>query len=194
MSVLVKHLHAAGRVAARLTLHGDEGDGMVGRDVGEREFGQRALRLTVDEDLRHGHQVAAACVAASLHDPAVDHVVVGGIDENLRLFLLAHEFGHIAAQDIHRLAEAYKPYVPGDVVQEVTDKMSVGALREIANVAKSHEFEADAFGVRALVKLGLSFEDAKAAAIEAVMKYPEMETGTHPASFKRRMALIQLSE
>jgi Zn-dependent protease with chaperone function len=130
---------------------------------------------------------------APLDETLQGRVIV--VDESLaerreedRLFVLAHEVGHVALKHWPQMRKLYQAYIPGEVVRSHTD--SIAALLGYDASALSHkqEFEADTFAMRMLQSLGHSPE----AACQALMQQGvHGDTPTHPGTMKRVTSLRQ---
>jgi Zn-dependent protease with chaperone function len=140
------------------------------------------LRITRDGPLAetmHGHTIIAN---ESLAD----------LPEGERLFILAHEFGHVAGNHWTELCEVYKRWVPGDVTPQNTDPVSGQLGRDASALSHRHELAADTAALHALRRLGVAPENALSALMNQGM---QMDTATHPATRKRiaslRAAMIE---
>ncbi len=119
------------------------------------------------------------------------HVVVvnealADLPEGERLFVVAHELGHVVLGHWAQLGLLYQKWVPGAVIQEHTDAVAALLGRDASALAHRQEFEADAFGLRIVRALGHSEQDALA--VFAGMGVPH-DTATHPGTRKRVAAL-----
>jgi Zn-dependent protease with chaperone function len=114
------------------------------------------------------------------------------LPEGERLFILAHEFGHVAGHHWTELCEVYKRWVPGDVTPQNTDPVSGQLGREASALSHRHELAADTAALHALRRLGVAPENALSALMSQGM---QMDTATHPATRKRiaslRAAMIE---
>jgi Zn-dependent protease with chaperone function len=128
---------------------------------------------------------------AAIAETLAGHVVVVHADladasEGERLFMLAHEIGHVALSHWSELGAVYHKHIPGEVNQQATDAVATALGREASQLVHGHEFAADAYAWRAI--RGMGFELDSAAAVFHMM--PNMgDTPTHPASRKRLAAL-----
>ena len=111
---------------------------------------------------------------------------LGDLPEGERLFVLAHELGHVMLGHWSQMGLLYQKWVPGAVTQQNTDAVAGALGREGSALAHRQEFEADAFGLRAVRGLGLSEQDAIAAFMDLGVRN---ETATHPGTRKRVAAL-----
>jgi predicted Zn-dependent protease len=119
------------------------------------------------------------------------HIIVANeslaeMPEGVRLFVLAHELGHVQRDHWLQVGTLYKRFVPGDVVPQTTDPVANQLGRAASAQAHRHEFEADAFALQALRTLGRSAEDAFAALRHQGL---QQDTATHPGTRKRLAAL-----
>lgn len=127
-----------------------------------------------------------------LGNKLVVNVNLAKVKENERLFIMAHEWGHLELEHWRKLCDLYLSLIPGEVVQEKTDAVSQELGFKASEMSRNNEFEADFFAVRALVKMGMSKEEAKESAYSALSLAPSKDTATHPATNKRIMAIRQL--
>jgi predicted Zn-dependent protease len=119
------------------------------------------------------------------------HVVVaneslGDLTEGERVFVLAHELGHVALGHWSQLGELYKRYIPGEVTPQNTDPVAGPLGREASSLSHKHELDADAFSVHTLRALGHSDEDAFSAFKRIGLT---RDTPTHPGTRKRMASL-----
>jgi Zn-dependent protease with chaperone function len=112
------------------------------------------------------------------------------LDEGERLFILAHELGHIELRHWQQLEHVYQKWVPGAVTPEQTEPVSALLGREASGLAYQQEFEADAFALRTLHALGRPSTDAVAAFVHMGMN---RDTPTHPGT-RKRLALLRAAE
>ena len=106
--------------------------------------------------------------------------------EGVRLFVLAHELGHVQQGHWRQVGDLYKRFVPGEVVPQTTDRVAGPLGRAASDQAHRHEFEADAFALKALRTLGRTPDDAFAAVRHMGM---QQDSATHPATRKRLASL-----
>jgi hypothetical protein len=151
----------------------------------------RVIRGPVRAETLHGHIVAA-------------NEDLAGLPEGARLFILAHELGHVAQNHWLQMAMLYQQWVPGVVTQVHTDSVNARLQRDASGLAHQQEFEADAFAARTLVAMGRcaapeteAADNGNAAALAchddmlAVFQQPGAlrDTPTHPGAGKRLAAL-----
>jgi Zn-dependent protease with chaperone function len=103
-----------------------------------------------------------------------------------RLFVLAHELGHVMLEHWAQMGSLYQKWIPGEVVQHKTDAVAQQLGREGSALAQRQEIEADAFGLRTIRTLGLSEQDAMNAFMHLGMRN---DTATHSGTRKRIAAL-----
>ncbi|CAN5412542.1 hypothetical protein BH11PSE9_BH11PSE9_19610 [soil metagenome] len=126
-------------------------------------------------------------VAETLHgNHVVANEALADLPEGERLFVLAHELGHVMLGHWAQLGLLYQKWVPGAVTQAQTDAVAPQLGREGSALAHRQEFEADAFGLRLVRSLGLTEQDALAAFMDLGV---HNDTATHPATRKRVAAL-----
>lgn len=182
-------------------------------DVLQRSQAQRLQQLS---DTRHGEPAAAAVqvIAHSyqtlltslafqspvslrvVRDAALAETLQGRVvvvDESLadlpegeRLFVLAHELGHVALAHWTQMGRLYQQLVPGEVMRIQTDAVADLLGREASAQAHRHEFEADAYGLQALHTLGFGSTDVLGLFVRLGAR---RDTPTHPGT---RQRLIQL--
>jgi hypothetical protein len=111
--------------------------------------------------------------------------------EGVRLFVLAHELGHVQHGHWRQVGDLYKRFVPGEVVPQTTDRVAGPLGRAASDQAHRHEFEADAFALKALRTLGRTPDDAFAAIRHQGM---QQDSATHPATRKRLASLREADE
>lgn len=112
------------------------------------------------------------------------------LGENERQFILAHELGHIAHAHWGQLGELYLQHIPGEVVQDKTDAVAGALGREASALAHRHEYEADAFALRLLVRIGAP-EDTPIVLFQQHLPMVKA-TATHPGTAQRVAHLREL--
>lgn len=135
--------------------------------------------------------VAAGTVAETLNG----HVVVANeslalLPEGVRLFVLAHELGHVMNHHWTQVGLLYKRWVPGEVTPEATDPVAGPLGRAASGQAHRHEFEADAFALGVLKRMGRPPQDAVAAFTAQGM---QQDSATHPGT-RKRIAFLRAAE
>ena len=148
------------------------------------ELLRRALAPEIAVDLI---VISGGTLAETLHG----RIIVAGealadAPEGERLFILAHELGHVSGQHWQQMGQLYKRWVPGAVTPENTDPVAGAMGREASGLSHQHEFSADAFALQALRDLGLPAQPAFSAFLRQGMQH---DTATHPATRKRVAAL-----
>jgi hypothetical protein len=119
------------------------------------------------------------------------HVVIanesmGDWPEEGRLFVLAHELGHVALAHWAQMGVMYQKWVPGSVTADQTDPVAGRLGREASGLAYQQEYEADAFALRTLEGLGVQRD----AVFSALMRMgASKDTATHPGTQRRLAAL-----
>lgn len=139
-----------------------------------------AIRDLPPVDLR---VVQGAQVAETMHG----HIVVvsetlGDLPEGERLFVLAHELGHVMQHHWGQVTSLYQKWVPGDVRPDTTDPVAGALGREASQQSHRHEHEADAFALRVMRDLG---QDPNAAVSLFLRTGVMQDTATHPGTRKR---------
>jgi Zn-dependent protease with chaperone function len=110
--------------------------------------------------------------------------------EGVRLFVLAHELGHVQQGHWRQVGDLYKRFVPGEVAPQTTEPVAGPLSRAASAQAHRHEFEADAFAQQALRRLGRPSDDAQAALRHQGMQH---DSATHPAT-RKRLASLRAAE
>jgi len=108
------------------------------------------------------------------------------LDALERMFILAHELGHIELRHWEQTQRLYQKWVPGVVAPQQTEPVAALLGRDASGLAYRQEFEADAYALRALQRLGGSTQDAIAAFMHRGVMH---DTATHPGTGKRLAAL-----
>ncbi|HEY4067932.1 MAG TPA: M48 family metalloprotease [Burkholderiaceae bacterium] len=144
----------------------------------------RALGLNPAVSLR---VIEGGTVAETLQG----HVVLASesladLSEGERLFILAHEFGHIALHHWAQTEQVYQKWVPGAVTPERTEPVAALLGRDASELAYRQELEADAFALRTLRALGFPAREATSAFMHLGVIH---DTPTHPGTRKRLAAL-----
>ena len=134
------------------------------------------------------HVITGPVMAETLHG----HIIVANesladLPEGERLFILAHEIGHVQQQHWLQMGVVYKRWVPGEVTRDKTDPVAAQLGREASAVAHRQEFEADAYALHALNDLGLpptvAFSSLRLMGLQ-------QDTATHPGT-RRRLASLR---
>lgn len=120
----------------------------------------------------------------------VANEALADVAEGERLFVLAHELGHVMNDHWGKLAALYRVHVPGELRQEVTDAAAPALGRAASAMAHAHELEADAFAAQAITRLGFGAESAMAVFIRQGVQH---DTATHPGTRKRVAQLRMLT-
>lgn len=131
--------------------------------------------------------VRGAALAETFHGRTiVADESLADLPEPTRLFILAHELGHVALRHWPQMGRLYRSWIPGPVTQQHTDAIAGALGRDASGLSHRHEFEADDFAVQALQAVGGSRRDAMAALVHQGL---HRETATHPATRRRIAAL-----
>jgi Zn-dependent protease with chaperone function len=108
------------------------------------------------------------------------------LGEAERLFILAHELGHVELRHWEQTQRLYQKWVPGVVSPDQTEPVAALLGRDASGLAYLQEFEADAFALRTLRALGGSSQDAVGAFMRMGVT---LDAATHPGTGKRLAAL-----
>ncbi len=144
----------------------------------------QALKPEIEIDLV---VIAGATTAETLQG----HIIVANesladLPEGERIFILAHEIGHVVNGHWQQMGGLYRRWIPGDVTPSQTDPVAGALGRDASGLAHRQEFEADAFALQALRRLGFAPE----VAVSAFMRQGlQQDTATHPGTRKRLAAL-----
>jgi Zn-dependent protease with chaperone function len=116
----------------------------------------------------------------------VANASLGDLDERARLFVLAHEIGHVQLAHWPKMTLLYQAWLPGELVQARADAVAALLGRDASALAHRQEFEADTFAMRTLQALGHAPGDV-VAAVAALGNHGD--SPTHPGSSRRLAAL-----
>jgi len=134
--------------------------------------------------------VSGSTVAETVHgDVVVANELLAGLPEGERLFILAHELGHVVMGHWGQMGLLFQRYVPGAVTPEVTNAIANDLGRDASALAHQHEFDADAFALRTLRRLGCA--DTHAGSVLARFDSGR-DTATHPGTRRRMAALMAI--
>jgi Zn-dependent protease with chaperone function len=131
--------------------------------------------------------VRGPVLAQTLHGRVVvAHESLGALPEAERLFVLAHELGHVMRAHWAQMTRLYQRWVPVDVRPETTGPVAARLGREASMLSHRQEFEADAFALELLRRTGHDPEAALAAFVHLGVS---PDTATHPGTRKRVASL-----
>lgn len=116
---------------------------------------------------------------------------LGDLSEGERLFVLAHELGHVAQSHWLRMSRLYQKYIPGIVAPAQTEAVGNLLGREASALSHRQEYEADAYALRVLRSMGHSHEDVLAVFMRMGSR---QDTVTHPGTRKRVANLRQFDQ
>jgi predicted Zn-dependent protease len=103
-----------------------------------------------------------------------------------RMFVLAHELGHIALGHWSQMGLMFQKWVPGTVTQQETDSVAALLARDGSRLAYQQEYEADAFASQTMAAFGMPSQDA----LGVFMRLgSHKDTATHPGTHRRLAAL-----
>ena len=118
------------------------------------------------------------------------NAAVAQMPEGERLFILAHEIGHTVRGHWAQFGALYKQHIPGDVLPTTTDPVARLLGAQASELSHRQEFEADAFALRVLQRLG---ERADTPIVMFQQHLPPVKTtATHPGTHQRIAHLQQL--
>jgi hypothetical protein len=138
------------------------------------------LQVHSDIELR----VVTAGVPASMF---LGHIVVVRHDVAqltlpVRRFIIAHEVGHVVLGHYEAQVALYESHIPGEVVQENTDRVATILGPLASQLSHRIEYEADAFALRYVNELGFGLSDI----MPVFMQFGvQQDTATHPGTRKR---------
>ena len=146
------------------------------------------LRQTLDPGVKVELRIiAAGTIAETLNGQVVvANESLADLPEGERMFILAHELGHVVEHHWAQMNQLYKRWVPGEVTPEKTDPVAGQLGREASGLAHRHEYAADAYALRALRDLGWEPQHAYSAFLRQGM---QQDTATHPGTRKRVASL-----
>ncbi len=131
--------------------------------------------------------ITGPVIAETLHG----HIIVANetladMPETVRLFILAHELGHVSLQHWLSVALLYQRWIPGPVTAAHTDAVAAPMGREASAQAHDHEHAADAFADRVLQGMGRPVAELLALfRLQGFM----LDSATHPGTRKRIASL-----
>ncbi|MFM9917798.1 MAG: M48 family metalloprotease [Rhizobacter sp.] len=147
----------------------------------------RTLEIHQQVELRI---ISGDTVAETVHGGVVvANEALAVLPEGERLFILAHELGHVVLGHWSQMGDLYQQYIPGKVTQAKTDAVSDALGRAASAMARRQEFAADAFALRTLREMG--FADAHA--VSALSRFGfHRDSATHPGTRQRLAALCAI--
>jgi len=138
-----------------------------------------SVRLLV-ADCEHGTQVLAGEVVVPPE--------VASWDEGARLFLLAHELGHIEHHDWERLTAAYATGMPAEIAEQDVPQALSNVRAHTSALKRRFEYAADKYALRLLTRLGRDGLDDAESALHRI--WSRADTPTHPGAMQRMAALM----
>lgn len=134
---------------------------------------------------------AGAVAETMLGRIVVMNVSLGELPEVCRLFVLAHELGHVAQRHWDDRVALYREHIPGAVVPEATDAVAPQLGRAASRQSHQHEFDADAYAMNLLLDMGYGRDEL----IEMFRRLGQhTTTATHPSSARRLMHLRSIED
>jgi predicted Zn-dependent protease len=120
----------------------------------------------------------------------VVNVSLADAPEGERLFVLAHELGHLINGHWAHVGSAFKKHIPGEVTQAHTDGVAALIGPEMSALSHRHEFDADAYALRALEQMGFGLDTVLASFMRHGVQH---DTATHPGT-RKRLAHLRVIE
>jgi Zn-dependent protease with chaperone function len=152
-------------------------------------FDQLAQRVGSDKEMEVRIVSGPVLAECLLGRTIVANESLAELPEAVRLFLLAHEIGHVVLGHWQQFEQLYIKHIPGEVVQNQTDAIAGMLGREASQLSHLQELAADAFAMQTVRSLGYDFEDVVGAFTQFGM---QMDTATHPGTRKRLAHLRSL--
>ena len=155
--------------------------------VMRKSFGTlvQALNLRAPVEL---HVIVGPVIAETLNGHVlVANAALADAPEQVRLFVLAHELGHVTLGHWRQMGLLFQKWVPGELgSQPIAPQLNEQMGRDASRLATQQEFEADAFAARVLTTLRPGTYDP-----QAIFMYLGMQkdTVTHPGTHRRLAAL-----
>ncbi len=148
-----------------------------------RDLDQLVEMLAIGRPNYELRVVATGAIAETLDGRVIlVNADLAGWPEAERLFVLAHELGHVVQGHWAQLGAVYRRHVPGEVTPETTGPVSALLGREASSVSHRHEFEADAFALKALRERGHGVQDI----LPLFLRMGATgDSASHPAARKR---------
>lgn len=117
------------------------------------------------------------------------NVEIGDWPEGERLFVLAHEVGHIAHGHWSAVGALWREHLPGEVTEDSAASMPAAFGPLASAQSHDHELDADAYALETLHRLGYGFDSA----LQAFLRFGVQQDGaTHPGTRKRMAHLRQV--
>jgi len=147
----------------------------------------KALAMTGQAEL---HVIVGPTIAETLNGHAlVANARLADAPEQVRLFVLAHELGHVSLSHWRQMGLLFQKWVPGeiDARRPIEPQLNERMGRDAARLANQQEFEADAFAGRVVARLRPDSYNP-----QGVFMYlgAQQDTVTHPGT-QRRMAALR---
>jgi Zn-dependent protease with chaperone function len=141
---------------------------------------RRAANLGADVELR---VVSGPVPAETLMGRIViANELLADMPEGERMFLLAHEIGHVALGHWGRLEGLYRRHLPGELARDQTDAAAPALGREASALAHEMELQSDAYAMRMLTDMHYGADSAMAVFLRQGVQH---DTATHPGTRKR---------
>ena len=150
---------------------------------------QQFSEEAADAELR---VVATGAVAETVHGHiVVMNVALGALPEICRLFLIAHELGHVSNGHWSQRIALYQRFIPGEVLQAQTDAVAPQLGQAASMQSHEQELDADAHAMRTLLDMGYSRDEL----LEMFFRLGKHgATATHPSTGQRLAQLRAIDE
>ncbi|WP_144006723.1 M48 family metalloprotease [Pelomonas sp. KK5] len=145
----------------------------------------KTLKLQAPVEL---HVIVGPVIAETLNGQVlVANARLADAPENVRLFVLAHELGHVTLGHWQKMGLLFQKWVPGEVGSDpLPAPLNEGMGRDASRLATQQEFEADAFAAQIVSAMRPDSYNP-----QAIFMYlgAQQDTATHPGTQRRLAAL-----
>lgn len=104
-------------------------------------------------------------------------------DEDVLVFMLAHELGHVRKRDLAKAFAFYAENIPHDATEPDQMKQFDKLQPQMTTLSHGFEFDADAFAARTMLKMGYSLEQP--VSFFMMLAKLDKDFTTHPSSAER---------
>jgi Zn-dependent protease with chaperone function len=115
---------------------------------------------------------------------------LGDLHEAARMFVLAHEIGHVSLDHWPKMTQLYQSWLPGELIQARANEVAALLGRDASALAHRQEYEADAFALRTLHALGRLPDDVAEVFTDMGL---HGDSPTHPGTHRRLEALRRVA-